>query len=203
MKQLAMDGEAVVTPDLFGFLSPFEGEELLRVHTGDRAVKNEERTSAVLADYLTGLPVREVCKRHRIGHNTLSALIERHPEVVDTERKRTLQRLGRVQRLLLDRLEMESHRIPLQCLPVTLGIITDKHLLLSGQATSIVEHRVEVSVESVVEEVRRVKEGIAMERAPGALQAAATGMELRVTERQVIEVESDSSDGQSEVSKHK
>ncbi len=117
-------------PEMFGFENPTAGEELLRatppVHTGERVEKDWERCQEILRAYASGEPIRSVCRRFSIGHNTLARLVERNVGLVDTERKRVSAKLRRVSSLLLDRMEMEAHLIPIQQVGVSLGIIMDK-----------------------------------------------------------------------------
>lgn len=117
-------------PDMFGYENPTAGDELLRAtppaHTGERVERDWERCMAILEAYASGESIRSICRRHSIGHNTLSRLVERNAKLVDTAKRRVSGQLRRVSGLLLDRMEMEAHLIPTNQLGVNLGIVLDK-----------------------------------------------------------------------------
>lgn len=115
-------------PDLFGFENPTAGEELTKVprHTGVIVSKDWERVQAILQDYVSDLPVRLICTRHRVGHNTLSRLVEMHVSELDTIKKRVGKKLRRIANIFLDRLELEGHHIPIGQVGINMGIVLDK-----------------------------------------------------------------------------
>lgn len=139
------------------------GGELTRAtppqHTGEVVSRDWERVCEVLQAYAAGEPIRSICRRWHIGHNTLSRLIEAHPDLVDTERQRISCKLGRVARMMVDRLELEHHTIPIGQLPVALAIVVDKKAMLDGDPTQRVEvtQRREVTADEVEAGLQRLR----------------------------------------------
>ena len=87
-----------------------------------------------------GLGVRQLCRAYRVSHHTVAAVMARESAAVATLKERTVSVLRTFGRLAADRLLDEVDQIPIQSLPIALGIAVEKAELLSGGATSRIEH---------------------------------------------------------------
>ena len=87
-----------------------------------------------------GLGVRQLCRAYRVSHHTVAAVMSRESNAIATVKERTVSVLRTFGRLAADRLLDEVDQIPIQSLPIALGIAVEKAELLSGGATSRIEH---------------------------------------------------------------
>lgn len=153
-------------PELFDDDQLGLGSELLTIerraaagggdHDGSRIVRDRERLEAILQALAEGMPVRQVCRAYRVSHNTLAAIRQRWPESADTEKKRLASLCSTFARTAIERALDDVDRIPPGMLVLAAAQATDKMLLLTGEATSRVEHKREIGREDVEGYLRRL-----------------------------------------------
>jgi hypothetical protein len=120
-----------------------------REFSGERLHRDRPETyQAVVAAYANGLSIRQIARALRVSTNTVAAVVEREPKAVETHKQRTISGLRRFVGATIERMLEDLDRMPLQSLPVALGVAVDKLQLLSGEATARVE-RVEVRPDQV------------------------------------------------------
>ena len=109
--------------------------------TAERLMESRPTIYRALVDGLgQGLGVRQLCRAYRVSHHTVAAVMARESVAVATLKERTVSVLRTFGRLAADRLLDEVDQIPIQSLPIALGIAVEKAELLSGGATSRIEH---------------------------------------------------------------
>lgn len=131
-------------PSLFLVDSQEEGTENMERRgefTAERLMESRPTIYRALVDGLgQGLGVRQLCRAYRVSHHTVAAVMARESVAVATLKERTVSVLRTFGRLAADRLLDEVDQIPIQSLPIALGIAVEKAELLSGGATSRIEH---------------------------------------------------------------
>ena len=109
--------------------------------TAERLMESRPTIYRAIVDGLgQGLGVRQLCRAYRVSHHTVAAVMARESQAVATLKERTVSVLRTFGRLAADRLLDEVDQIPIQSLPIALGIAVEKAELLSGGATSRIEH---------------------------------------------------------------
>ena len=109
--------------------------------TAERLMESRPTIYRAIVDGLgQGLGVRQLCRAYRVSHHTVSAVMARESQAVATLKERTVATLRTFGRLAADRLLDEVDQIPIQSLPIALGIAVEKAELLAGGATSRIEH---------------------------------------------------------------
>ena len=109
--------------------------------TAERLMESRPTIYRAIVDGLgQGLGVRQLCRAYRVSHHTVSAVMARESAAVATLKERTVATLRTFGRLAADRLLDEVDQIPIQSLPIALGIAVEKAELLAGGATSRIEH---------------------------------------------------------------
>jgi hypothetical protein len=109
--------------------------------TAERLMESRPTIYRALVDGLgQGLGVRQLCRAYRVSHHTVAAVMARESQAVATLKERTVSVLRTFGRLAADRLLDEVDQIPIQSLPIALGIAVEKAELLAGGATSRIEH---------------------------------------------------------------
>ncbi len=109
--------------------------------TAERLMESRPTIYKALVDGLgQGLGVRQLCRAYRVSHHTVAAVMARESQAVATLKERTVSVLRTFGRLAADRLLDEVDQIPIQSLPIALGIAVEKAELLAGGATSRIEH---------------------------------------------------------------
>jgi hypothetical protein len=142
LDQVAADEAAA--PSLFLVTSEEEGNQEMERRgefTAERLMESRPTIYKALVDGLgQGLGVRQLCRAYRVSHHTVAAVMARESAAVATLKERTVSVLRTFGRLAADRLLDEVDQIPIQSLPIALGIAVEKAELLSGGATSRIEH---------------------------------------------------------------
>ena len=140
-----MSQASLALPDLPGIGDGWElclpAPERARRCTAEQAVASEERREAIVAACVH-LGTRRVAEAFNVSREVVRVL---RAEAVRTGKLDHLkEEMGRralaVSDRVLDRIEDEVDRLPVQSLAITYGILKDKGLLLTGQPTSRVEH---------------------------------------------------------------
>ena len=125
-----------------GQRNPYTGEQL----------PNRTREAIVRA-LQAGMPARAIARAYHCAQGSVAAIRDRLGLSADFAQAETKRELTRAFSALaaesVERLRDDIDKVPLGALGIIAGIATDKALLLSGQPTARVEHRVEVSVERV------------------------------------------------------
>lgn len=127
-----------------------EGAELL-LSAGDRGdkyplttlEKDQERLQAILHLVAADAPVRFICRSYRVGWHTLESIRAKHGVKIATVKKVIAQRMATFVQLGIETLldDLAAGRLDTDKLGVTLGIVADKMQILTGEATSIVQHQ--------------------------------------------------------------
>lgn len=120
-----------------------------REFTGERL--HRERPDvyrAIVTAWANGLSQRQIARALRVSTNTVAAVVEREPDAVEAQKKRLVSGLRRFAGATVERMLEDLDRMPLQSLPVALGVAVDKLQLLTGEATQRVE-RLEVKEDAV------------------------------------------------------
>jgi hypothetical protein len=142
LDQVAADESAA--PSLFLVSTEEEGNQEMERRgefTAERLMESRPTIYRAIVDGLgQGLGVRQLCRAYRVSHHTVAAVMARESAAVATLKERTVSVLRTFGRLAADRLLDEVDQIPIQSLPIALGIAVEKAELLSGGATSRIEH---------------------------------------------------------------
>jgi hypothetical protein len=142
LDQVAADEAAA--PSLFLVNTEEEGNQEMERRgefTAERLMESRPTIYRALVDGLgQGLGVRQLCRAYRVSHHTVAAVMARESQAVATLKERTVSVLRTFGRLAADRLLDEVDQIPIQSLPIALGIAVEKAELLAGGATSRIEH---------------------------------------------------------------
>jgi len=133
----------------------FEQSEGHGTFTGARLFAADPDKYRMIVSLLTeGIGLHQIAKLCRVSVNTVMAVREREPAVIETEKKMLGAKMRGTVRLMIDRvihamsdgsLEINNVR-DLQSMLVGAGILTDKSELLMGGPTARVEHRDSVKV---------------------------------------------------------
>jgi hypothetical protein len=142
LDQVAADEAAA--PSLFLVNTEEEGNQEMERRgefTAERLMESRPTIYRAIVDGLgQGLGVRQLCRAYRVSHHTVAAVMARESAAVATLKERTVSVLRTFGRLAADRLLDEVDQIPIQSLPIALGIAVEKAELLAGGATSRIEH---------------------------------------------------------------
>jgi hypothetical protein len=136
--------EESAAPSLFLVSTEEEGNQEMERRgefTAERLMESRPTIYRAIVDGLgQGLGVRQLCRAYRVSHHTVAAVMSREINAIATVKERTVSVLRTFGRLAADRLLDEVDQIPIQSLPIALGIAVEKAELLSGGATSRIEH---------------------------------------------------------------
>jgi hypothetical protein len=136
--------QEAAAPSLFLVSTEEEGNQEMERRgefTAERLMESRPTIYRAIVDGLgQGLGVRQLCRAYRVSHHTVAAVMARESAAVATLKERTVSVLRTFGRLAADRLLDEVDQIPIQSLPIALGIAVEKAELLSGGATSRIEH---------------------------------------------------------------
>ena len=136
--------EESAAPSLFLISTEEQGNEEMERRgefTAERLMESRPTIYRAIVDGLgQGLGVRQLCRAYRVSHHTVAAVMAREASAVATLKERTVSVLRTFGRLAADRLLDEVDQIPIQSLPIALGIAVEKAELLAGGATSRIEH---------------------------------------------------------------
>lgn len=116
-------------PELFSKHGQFSGEQVFK--------SRPDVYRAVVHALGEGMGIRSIAKVFKISHHTIIAIREREGIQIATIKQRTSRDLRAFASIAAERLVEEMDSIPLQSLPVAIGIAIDKAQLLDGEATSI------------------------------------------------------------------
>lgn len=128
------------------------GSELLRIeedrasnkHTGGTLEKREELRDVICLRLVEGSSIRAVCKEYGVGRNTVSKLVKRLETAGKMEpyKKRVSSKLGAIVEAGADEFlrKLDAGEVPVNVIPVAVGIFSDKKALLDGEATVNVGH---------------------------------------------------------------
>jgi hypothetical protein len=127
-----------------------EGAELL-MSTDDRRDKyplstierDQERLQSIIHLIAADAPLRFICRAHRVGWHTLESIRAKQGTKIAAVKKVIAQRMATFAQLGIETLldDLAAGRLDSDKLGVTLGIIVDKMQILTGEATSIVQHQ--------------------------------------------------------------
>ncbi len=119
----------------------FADREAVGEFTGERLfTQRPEVYRAIVTCLAEGMGVRATARALKVSTNTVAAVREREGSSVETQKKETVSKLRQFARLGAERLLDEVDKIPLQSLPIAIGIAVEKAELLDGGATARVEH---------------------------------------------------------------
>lgn len=119
----------------------FAQSEIRGEFTGERLFKSKpEIYRSIVSAYSEGLSIRQCARAFAVSTNTVMAVLARERATIETGERKTVASLKLFGRLAAERLLDEVDKIPLQSLPVAMGIAIDKAQLLGGEATARVEH---------------------------------------------------------------
>ena len=127
--------------------------------TGTTIEKHAETVGAVLAAVAAGVPREHIAKLAGISTKTIAGIVERaeaNGEIAGWK-QRMSRLLGRAAESAAASLaeDLDSGKITPGQKTLTIAILTDKRLLLDGEATSRVEHVQRVTPEQLMEEMKR------------------------------------------------
>lgn len=110
--------------------------------TGERIKRDRpDIYEAVLMAGAEGMGIRQTARALNIHRDTVAAIFEREPDRIGTLKERTVRNLDRFITVASERMLEEVDDYSLAQLGIGMGIAVDKRQLLSGQVTSITEHR--------------------------------------------------------------
>jgi hypothetical protein len=122
-------------------LESLEAVESRGEFTGERLASQDPDRYRACVELLGRLaPVSMIAKVLRISPNTVRGVRAREGESIDDLKKRTVAHLTKFVGIAAERFAEEADSIDIDKLAVPMGIATEKLLLLTGQATSRVEH---------------------------------------------------------------
>lgn len=122
-------------------LERIEAEESHGHFTGDRLYNRRPEIYRAVVQLLgQGVGVRQIARTLGVSTNTVAAVRSREGSSIETHKMRAVESLSSFVAAAADRLRDEVHDIAIDKLSVPLGIAVEKLMLLTGQATSRVEH---------------------------------------------------------------
>jgi hypothetical protein len=101
--------------------------------------KNQERLQSIIQLLAADAPWRFICRAHRVGWHTLESIRAKQGTKIAAVKKVIAQRMSTFVQLGIEQLldDLAAGRLDSDKLGVTLGIITDKLQVLTGEATVI------------------------------------------------------------------
>lgn len=130
-------------------------------HTGTTVERRAEVVEAALTMVLQGMSQRRVARMLGLSRNTIAVLYRKWEQEGKLEplKARLSARLGRAVEVGIEEWTeaAEAGLVPVQTLPVAVGIFTDKKLLLDGEVTVRIGHAKE---EPSLEDVKRYIESL-------------------------------------------
>lgn len=142
---IAQADAAAASAPSFSFLDGIQieleaGKDGSREFTGERLHRDRPDVyQAIVTAWANGLSQRQIARALRVSTNTVAAVIEREPDAVEAQKKRLVTGLRRFAGATVERMLEDLDKMPLQALPVALGVAVDKLQLLSGEATARIE----------------------------------------------------------------
>lgn len=122
-----------------------------RMATGSTVAKDGSRADRIVSDILSGVPWSVVMRTHKVGWNTIAALVHTAESSgrVEPLNNRLAATAGIAAELAAERIAdvLVTGAVPAPGLSVAMGVLTDKRLLLTGHATAPVTiHAQHVSI---------------------------------------------------------
>jgi hypothetical protein len=135
-------------PELFELLRDgrellLEDEQATKVFTGEHVARNRARFAGILRCLGEGMSQSAISRAFGVSRNTLAAIISRNPQLVEQERRLAAGRFAVLARACSERLLEQVDTMALNVAMVTMGIATEKSLLLDGRPTAITESKKE------------------------------------------------------------
>lgn len=144
--------------------------------TGKRIARTRPRTyRKIIALLAAGTPVSEICTACRVSEHSVAAIERANSETIAERKSNLADTMLRIAHSGAEQIEdaLAAGKIPVQSLPVVVGISTDKALALSDQPTARIA--VDVTVHDLVNDFREVsneiKQAVAHVVEPPALEA--------------------------------
>lgn len=127
--------------------------------------KDQERLQAILHLIAADAPLRYICRAQRVGWHTIESIRAKHGGKIAAVKKTIAQRMSTFVQLGIETLldELSAGNLDPDKLGVTLGIVADKMQILTGEATSIVQHQdggPRITAETLREKLARMKPAI-------------------------------------------
>jgi hypothetical protein len=117
-------------PELFSKHGQFSGDQVFK--------SRPDVYRAVVKALGEGMGMRAITRAYGVSHHTVMAIRDREGLQIATIKQRTSRDLRAFASIASERLIEEMEHIPLQSLPVAIGIAIDKAQLLDGEVTSII-----------------------------------------------------------------
>lgn len=128
--------------DLGSELLVIEEDRAANKHTGKTLERREELRDLISTRLCEGMSIRAVCRAYGVGRNTVSKLVQRLEAAGKMEpyKKRVSAKLGALVEAGVDAFmeKLANDEVPVNVIPVAVGIFSDKKALLDGEATTIV-----------------------------------------------------------------
>lgn len=128
--------------DLGSELLVIEEDRAANKHTGKTLERREELRDLICTRLCEGMSIRAVSRAYGVGRNTVSKLVQRLEAAGKMEpyKKRVSAKLGALVEAGVDAFmeKLANDEVPVNVIPVAVGIFSDKKALLDGEATTIV-----------------------------------------------------------------
>ncbi|NBW12069.1 MAG: hypothetical protein EBR82_28965, partial [Caulobacteraceae bacterium] len=133
--------EADAQPALFSLPASFQAKlEASGQYTGERLFRQEpEKYRTIVTMLAAGRGIRAIKKACGVHHDTIRAVAAREGRPIDTLKQRIVENLEAAIDVGTDRLVEVVDSMKAEALPIAIGVLIDKHQLLTGQATARVE----------------------------------------------------------------
>jgi hypothetical protein len=129
--------------------------------TGTTVEKDVELVQAVLGAVVAGVPHEHIARLGRISVHTVLGIVERAEKAgqIAGWKERMSRHLARGSEVLAQQIVEDAinGKLPAGQKAVAMGIVTDKKLLVDGEATSRVEHVERVRPEDILAQIKRAQ----------------------------------------------
>jgi hypothetical protein len=130
------------------------------VYTGEKLLdKDPVKYARVVQELGAGKALTRIARENRISAETVSAIMRREKDSIDTVREtiKSLTTYGAQTALLrlIDKLEKDE--VPVSLLPITFGILADKDRQNAGIPSQTIEVRKTLTLAEVKEELSQIK----------------------------------------------
>jgi hypothetical protein len=105
--------------------------------------RDREKYELIVSMLSEGLAVRMISRACRVSHNTVENVRRREGRPVAEDRARLLEVVKSASRICAERLEELAPEMGARDAAIAFGILTEKQLLLQGDATQIIVNREE------------------------------------------------------------
>jgi len=103
--------------------------------------RDPQKYHEIIAMTAEGMGVHRIARVLKVSGNTVRAVRAREGLAIATGKREMAQRCREVARMGVDRIHEEIDDMDIDKLPVAIGILIDKSLVLDGEPSLIVEHR--------------------------------------------------------------